>query len=57
MSRQTHGCSKRRLPTELDAKIALASTFAHGRPGRRHEVRYYRCGRCRGFHLTSRAPA
>lgn len=46
-------CAKRRLPTRLDAKIALASTHRSGL-SRREEKRYYWCADCRGYHLTSK---
>lgn len=45
-------CAKVRYRTELDAKIALASTNASARK-RRGETAYYRCPQCKGWHLTS----
>ncbi len=56
--RAPHGlCVKIRYRTELDAKIALASTQGAAARGhdKRAECRIYRCpiASCRGFHLTS----
>lgn len=53
-------CTKRRYRTELDAKIALASTARKAATGRkqhdnRDECRTYRCPVCKGWHLTSQA--
>lgn len=44
---------KRRYPTKLDAKIALADILRRDRKQRR-EQRIYRCPSCNGFHLTSK---
>lgn len=51
----TRSCHKRRFPTEIDAKIALASAqrLRHGSARPKDECRYYRCPHCAGFHLTS----
>lgn len=49
-------CNKRRYPTERDAQVALGAikrTHHKGGNQARMEQRYYACGRCRGFHLTS----
>lgn len=46
--------TRRRYPTELDAKLALASTQYPSRRARsRDEIRYYLCPYCRNYHLTS----
>ena len=46
-------CPKIRYPDHIAAKIAIASTQRS--PGsQREEQRAYRCGRCHGWHLTSR---
>lgn len=46
---------KRRFDTEHDAQVALVDAVI-GRnrgKGQRHEVRFYICPRCTGWHLTS----
>lgn len=52
----TKSCGKIRYSTELDAKIALASTrrARRGSPSGKEECRYYLCPQCRGYHLTSK---
>lgn len=49
-------CSKRRYRSEIDAKIALAKIQWQDKSRREKiETRVYKCPKCRGFHLTSRA--
>lgn len=49
-------CRKRRYPTKLAAWDALDRLADKPRkPGEKVETRAYRCGRCKGWHLTSSA--
>lgn len=43
-------CEKKRYETQDQAKKALRSCRAKGWP----QIRYYRCPRCDGWHLTSK---
>lgn len=43
---------KRRYRDRIGAQLALA-VINHRGGGRRNETRAYRCGACRGWHLTS----
>ncbi|KFI50058.1 hypothetical protein [Bifidobacterium biavatii] len=54
----TRSCGKIRYSTELDAKIALASTrrARRGAVSAKEECRYYLCPQCHGYHLTSKGP-
>ncbi|AOZ63843.1 hypothetical protein SEA_WEASELS2_265 [Rhodococcus phage Weasels2] len=45
-------CTKKRYRDELNAKIALMNTSLRDKE-KRKECRYYKCPKCRGFHLTS----
>ena len=47
-------CRKIRYRSEVDAKIALMDIARRRDQGKenRKECRYYRCPRCRGWHLT-----
>lgn len=45
--------SKIRYRDEIAAKIALAVLWRQDKPGH-NEQRTYRCGLCRGYHLTSK---
>lgn len=50
-------CNKRKFRTELDAKIALVSSYykSHIKNNkRRKEIRYYWCDKCKAYHLTSK---
>lgn len=48
-------CAKRRYRSEIDAMIAL-SNAGNSHDGRaKTEVRCYRCPKCGGWHLTSKA--
>jgi hypothetical protein len=49
VSRKTCTCSKRCYPNEGSARVALIECRARGR----HERRYYQCGLCKEWHLTS----
>ena len=48
-------CGKRRYRSEIDAKIALTRIARTGDDSRRDKTprRAYRCGTCKGWHLTS----
>lgn len=55
-------CHKVRYPTRIDAVRALSSTSRGrqldeflGLESRRSETRTYKCPRCKGYHLTSKA--
>jgi hypothetical protein len=45
---------KQRFADRVAALLALADSFRKAK-GRRNEVRAYECGRCGGWHLTSKA--
>ena len=50
-------CNKRKFKTELDAKIALVSSYykRHIKNNKkRREIRYYWCKECSAYHLTSK---
>lgn len=48
-------CAKTRYRTRIDALIALARIQRRDNPKRsKTETRPYRCGRCHGWHLTSK---
>lgn len=48
-------CAKRRYRSEIDAMIALSSA-GNSHDGRgKTERRAYRCPKCKGWHLTSKA--
>ena len=48
-------CTKKRFPTEKEAKYALVDVMIKHNRGqnKRKECRYYRCANCHGWHLTS----
>ena len=49
-------CSKRRYRDDIAAKLALAKIARKDSGAReKNERRAYRCPKCRGWHLTSRA--
>jgi hypothetical protein len=59
-SKKTRKCDKKRFHNEGHAKEALlAARFSRERAksteseSSRHEIRYYLCNLCNGFHLTS----
>lgn len=53
--RRSQACyGKRRYRDRTEAKIALAQTQSKDAKGDRREKRYYPCGTCKGWHLSSR---
>jgi len=48
---------KFRYRSETTATRVLHQIWSNPRPGRRMETRTYECGRCGGWHLTSKAVA
>lgn len=47
-------CQKRAYINKREAKLALLSTQS-SHSERRQEVRFYRCDKCKMYHLTSHA--
>lgn len=48
-------CKKRRFPSKIDAKMAMADIMARDSTSRSHqEKRIYFCPKCKGYHLTSK---
>jgi hypothetical protein len=58
LTRRTYCCTKHRYRDREQAKdqlrfAAFARSVSDGHEYHRNEIRYYFCGHCRGWHLTS----